>query len=133
MASLVFYGFRMRPNDVMYDCLPLYHAAGNVCPWDLACLDFASPLPCPELRLGVGAAVISVSKRSWPLVAACDLFIWEPGIDLADFWSGDCVWGGLSQPLAWLWNCRIVLLPHEKGGEEGEAVPALLTEVWWDV
>lgn len=31
MASLVFYGFRMRPDDVMYDCLPLYHAAGTVC------------------------------------------------------------------------------------------------------
>uniref|UniRef100_G1MXM9 Ubiquitin-related modifier 1 n=2 Tax=Neognathae TaxID=8825 RepID=G1MXM9_MELGA len=30
MASLVFYGFRMRPDDVMYDCLPLYHAAGNI-------------------------------------------------------------------------------------------------------
>uniref|UniRef100_A0A8B9UU26 long-chain-fatty-acid--CoA ligase n=1 Tax=Anas zonorhyncha TaxID=75864 RepID=A0A8B9UU26_9AVES len=30
MSSLVFYGFRMRPDDVMYDCLPLYHAAGNI-------------------------------------------------------------------------------------------------------
>ncbi|KFO89810.1 Long-chain fatty acid transport protein 4, partial [Buceros rhinoceros silvestris] len=30
MASLVFYGFRMRRDDVMYDCLPLYHAAGNI-------------------------------------------------------------------------------------------------------
>uniref|UniRef100_A0A8C2YGS8 Very long-chain fatty acid transport protein n=1 Tax=Coturnix japonica TaxID=93934 RepID=A0A8C2YGS8_COTJA len=30
MASLVFYGFRMRPDDVVYDCLPLYHAAGNI-------------------------------------------------------------------------------------------------------
>uniref|UniRef100_A0A8C0G5C0 Arachidonate--CoA ligase n=1 Tax=Chelonoidis abingdonii TaxID=106734 RepID=A0A8C0G5C0_CHEAB len=30
MASLVYYGFRMRPDDVMYDCLPLYHAAGNI-------------------------------------------------------------------------------------------------------
>uniref|UniRef100_A0A8C0VWT2 Very long-chain fatty acid transport protein n=1 Tax=Cyanistes caeruleus TaxID=156563 RepID=A0A8C0VWT2_CYACU len=30
MSSLVFYGFRMRSDDVMYDCLPLYHAAGNI-------------------------------------------------------------------------------------------------------
>uniref|UniRef100_A0A8C8RRJ3 Arachidonate--CoA ligase n=1 Tax=Pelusios castaneus TaxID=367368 RepID=A0A8C8RRJ3_9SAUR len=30
MASLVYYGFRMRPDDVIYDCLPLYHAAGNI-------------------------------------------------------------------------------------------------------
>ncbi|KFV64074.1 Long-chain fatty acid transport protein 4, partial [Dryobates pubescens] len=30
MASLVFYGFGMRPSDVLYDCLPLYHAAGNI-------------------------------------------------------------------------------------------------------
>ncbi|XP_059571574.1 long-chain fatty acid transport protein 4 [Alligator mississippiensis] len=30
MSSLVYYGFRMRPDDVMYDCLPLYHAAGNI-------------------------------------------------------------------------------------------------------
>lgn len=29
MASLVFYGFGMRPSDVLYDCLPLYHAAGK--------------------------------------------------------------------------------------------------------
>ncbi|XP_048368122.1 long-chain fatty acid transport protein 4-like [Sphaerodactylus townsendi] len=30
MATLVFNGFRMRPDDVVYDCLPLYHAAGNI-------------------------------------------------------------------------------------------------------
>ncbi|XP_034989249.1 long-chain fatty acid transport protein 4 [Zootoca vivipara] len=30
MATLVFNGFRMRQNDVVYDCLPLYHAAGNI-------------------------------------------------------------------------------------------------------
>ncbi|NXV55772.1 S27A4 protein, partial [Molothrus ater] len=30
MSSLVFYGFRMRSDDVIYDCLPLYHAAGNI-------------------------------------------------------------------------------------------------------
>lgn len=30
MASLVYYGFRMRPDDIVYDCLPLYHSAGNV-------------------------------------------------------------------------------------------------------
>ncbi|XP_066466961.1 long-chain fatty acid transport protein 4 [Tiliqua scincoides] len=30
MASLVYNGFRMTPDDVIYDCLPLYHAAGNI-------------------------------------------------------------------------------------------------------
>lgn len=30
MASLVYYGFRMRPDDIVYDCLPLYHSAGNI-------------------------------------------------------------------------------------------------------
>ncbi|XP_061763360.1 long-chain fatty acid transport protein 4-like, partial [Nerophis ophidion] len=27
MAALVYYGFRMTPDDVLYDCLPLYHSA----------------------------------------------------------------------------------------------------------
>ncbi|XP_063172348.1 long-chain fatty acid transport protein 4 [Candoia aspera] len=30
MATLVYGGFRMRPDDVVYDSLPLYHAAGNI-------------------------------------------------------------------------------------------------------
>ncbi|KAH0615572.1 hypothetical protein JD844_005013 [Phrynosoma platyrhinos] len=30
MASLVYNGFRMRPDDIVYDCLPLYHSAGNI-------------------------------------------------------------------------------------------------------
>uniref|UniRef100_A0A8C5DJU5 Arachidonate--CoA ligase n=1 Tax=Gouania willdenowi TaxID=441366 RepID=A0A8C5DJU5_GOUWI len=30
MAALVFYGFRMTSDDVLYDCLPLYHSAGNM-------------------------------------------------------------------------------------------------------
>ncbi|XP_063000535.1 long-chain fatty acid transport protein 4 [Elgaria multicarinata webbii] len=30
MATLVFNGFRMTPDDVVYDCLPLYHSAGNI-------------------------------------------------------------------------------------------------------
>nr|XP_020649086.1 long-chain fatty acid transport protein 4 [Pogona vitticeps] len=30
MASLVYYGFRLKPDDVVYDCLPLYHSAGTV-------------------------------------------------------------------------------------------------------
>uniref|UniRef100_A0A3P9NRN6 Very long-chain fatty acid transport protein n=1 Tax=Poecilia reticulata TaxID=8081 RepID=A0A3P9NRN6_POERE len=30
MAALVYYGFRMTPDDVLYDCLPLYHSAGNI-------------------------------------------------------------------------------------------------------
>ncbi|XP_068832774.1 long-chain fatty acid transport protein 4 [Capricornis sumatraensis] len=30
MAALVYYGFRMRPDDIVYDCLPLYHSAGNI-------------------------------------------------------------------------------------------------------
>lgn len=29
MAALVYYGFRMTPDDVLYDCLPLYHSAGK--------------------------------------------------------------------------------------------------------
>ncbi|XP_030876162.1 long-chain fatty acid transport protein 4, partial [Leptonychotes weddellii] len=32
MAALVYYGFRMRPDDIVYDCLPLYHSAGNTGP-----------------------------------------------------------------------------------------------------
>lgn len=48
MSSLVFYGFRMRPDDVMYDCLPLYHAAGNACPLE-PCL---SGLPFPSAKPG---------------------------------------------------------------------------------
>uniref|UniRef100_A0A668AFC3 Arachidonate--CoA ligase n=1 Tax=Myripristis murdjan TaxID=586833 RepID=A0A668AFC3_9TELE len=30
MAALVYYGFRMNSDDVLYDCLPLYHSAGNI-------------------------------------------------------------------------------------------------------
>ncbi|KAM9082444.1 long-chain fatty acid transport protein 4 isoform 2-T3 [Megaptera novaeangliae] len=30
MAALVYYGFCMRPDDIIYDCLPLYHSAGNI-------------------------------------------------------------------------------------------------------
>uniref|UniRef100_A0A8C1LE81 Arachidonate--CoA ligase n=1 Tax=Cyprinus carpio TaxID=7962 RepID=A0A8C1LE81_CYPCA len=30
MAALVYYGFRMTSEDVLYDCLPLYHSAGNI-------------------------------------------------------------------------------------------------------
>ncbi|XP_048469350.1 long-chain fatty acid transport protein 4 [Rhincodon typus] len=30
MAALVYYGFRMRADDIVYDCLPLYHSAGNI-------------------------------------------------------------------------------------------------------
>uniref|UniRef100_A0A673B3W8 Long-chain-fatty-acid--CoA ligase n=1 Tax=Sphaeramia orbicularis TaxID=375764 RepID=A0A673B3W8_9TELE len=30
MAALVYYGFRMKSEDVLYDCLPLYHSAGNI-------------------------------------------------------------------------------------------------------
>lgn len=51
MSSLVFYGFRMRPDDVMYDCLPLYHAAGNTCPTE-PCL---SGLPFPSAKPGAQA------------------------------------------------------------------------------
>lgn len=29
MAALVYYGFRMTSEDVLYDCLPLYHSAGK--------------------------------------------------------------------------------------------------------
>lgn len=29
MAALVYYGFRMTSDDVLYDCLPLYHSAGE--------------------------------------------------------------------------------------------------------
>ena len=30
MAALVYYGFGMTSDDVLYDCLPLYHSAGRV-------------------------------------------------------------------------------------------------------
>uniref|UniRef100_A0A4W3GIR2 Arachidonate--CoA ligase n=1 Tax=Callorhinchus milii TaxID=7868 RepID=A0A4W3GIR2_CALMI len=30
MAALVYYGFRMTADDIVYDCLPLYHSAGNI-------------------------------------------------------------------------------------------------------
>ncbi|XP_015981700.1 long-chain fatty acid transport protein 4 isoform X2 [Rousettus aegyptiacus] len=30
MAALVYNGFRMRPDDIIYNCLPLYHSAGNI-------------------------------------------------------------------------------------------------------
>ncbi|XP_041050500.1 long-chain fatty acid transport protein 4 isoform X1 [Carcharodon carcharias] len=30
MAALVYYGYRMRADDIVYDCLPLYHSAGNI-------------------------------------------------------------------------------------------------------
>ncbi|XP_048875111.1 long-chain fatty acid transport protein 4 [Brienomyrus brachyistius] len=30
MAALVYYGFKMTSDDILYDCLPLYHSAGNI-------------------------------------------------------------------------------------------------------
>ncbi|XP_067877322.1 long-chain fatty acid transport protein 1-like isoform X2 [Heterodontus francisci] len=30
MAAFAYYGFRMRHDDIIYDCLPLYHSAGNI-------------------------------------------------------------------------------------------------------
>ncbi|XP_041033215.1 long-chain fatty acid transport protein 1a isoform X2 [Carcharodon carcharias] len=30
MAVFAYYGFRMRHDDIIYDCLPLYHSAGNI-------------------------------------------------------------------------------------------------------
>ncbi|XP_055516090.1 long-chain fatty acid transport protein 4 isoform X1 [Leucoraja erinacea] len=30
MAALVYYGYRMCADDIVYDCLPLYHSAGNI-------------------------------------------------------------------------------------------------------
>ncbi|XP_067825962.1 long-chain fatty acid transport protein 4 [Heptranchias perlo] len=30
MAALVYYGYRMNADDIVYDCLPLYHSAGNI-------------------------------------------------------------------------------------------------------
>lgn len=36
MAALVYYGFRMRPDDIVYDCLPLYHSAGCTGPFHSA-------------------------------------------------------------------------------------------------
>uniref|UniRef100_A0AAR2J4Q5 Long-chain-fatty-acid--CoA ligase n=1 Tax=Pygocentrus nattereri TaxID=42514 RepID=A0AAR2J4Q5_PYGNA len=30
IAAFGYYSFRMRPDDVIYDCLPLYHSAGNI-------------------------------------------------------------------------------------------------------
>lgn len=28
IAAFGYFGFRMRPDDIIYDCLPLYHSAG---------------------------------------------------------------------------------------------------------
>jgi len=52
MSSLVFYGFRMRPDDVMYDCLPLYHAAGNVCCTEPCVLGLSLPSAKPRAQAG---------------------------------------------------------------------------------
>ncbi|MCJ8746055.1 hypothetical protein PDJAM_G00137460 [Pangasius djambal] len=30
MAAFGYYAFGMRPDDILYDCLPLYHSAGNI-------------------------------------------------------------------------------------------------------
>ncbi|XP_078138505.1 long-chain fatty acid transport protein 1-like [Centroberyx gerrardi] len=30
IAAFGYYAFRMRPDDIIYDCLPLYHSAGNI-------------------------------------------------------------------------------------------------------
>uniref|UniRef100_UPI00358F66A6 long-chain fatty acid transport protein 4-like n=1 Tax=Myxine glutinosa TaxID=7769 RepID=UPI00358F66A6 len=30
IATTVHYGFRLRADDIVYDCLPLYHTAGNI-------------------------------------------------------------------------------------------------------
>lgn len=28
MAAFGYYAFGMKPDDILYDCLPLYHSAG---------------------------------------------------------------------------------------------------------
>ncbi|XP_028310713.1 long-chain fatty acid transport protein 1a [Gouania willdenowi] len=30
IAAFGYFAFRMRPDDILYDCLPLYHSAGNI-------------------------------------------------------------------------------------------------------
>ncbi|KAL7845177.1 hypothetical protein AOLI_G00233690 [Acnodon oligacanthus] len=30
IAAFGYYSFKLRPNDVIYTCLPLYHSAGNI-------------------------------------------------------------------------------------------------------
>ncbi|KAM8724548.1 long-chain fatty acid transport protein 1a [Acanthopagrus schlegelii] len=30
IAAFGYFAFRMRPDDIIYDCLPLYHSAGNI-------------------------------------------------------------------------------------------------------
>lgn len=35
MAALVYYGFKMTSDDVLYDCLPLYHSAGKPSMWGI--------------------------------------------------------------------------------------------------
>ncbi|XP_030591063.1 long-chain fatty acid transport protein 1a [Archocentrus centrarchus] len=30
IAAFGYFAFRMRPDDIVYDCLPLYHSAGNI-------------------------------------------------------------------------------------------------------
>lgn len=31
MAAFVYYAFGMKRDDILYDCLPLYHSAGKQC------------------------------------------------------------------------------------------------------
>lgn len=82
-------------------------------------------------------AAVSMSRRSRLLLTVSDrgfpLFPWEPKVDLADLWSGECVWGWLSQVLTWLWNSCTLLLLHMESWGEGEAVPTWLAETCWDV
>lgn len=31
IAAFGYFAFRMHPDDIIYDCLPLYHSAGMKC------------------------------------------------------------------------------------------------------
>lgn len=68
MASLVYYGFRMRPSDIIYDCLPLYHSAGN--PGPPRSLQHPRASGTPPFLAGSICSQIRVQIQTWPLTRA---------------------------------------------------------------
>lgn len=78
MAALVYYGFRMGPDDIVYDCLPLYHSAGNLGRPSVSRPPGVSG--APTVLGGQGVAVethelwsqIGVQIQPWPLTGAAN-------------------------------------------------------------
>lgn len=70
MAALVYYGFRMQPDDIVYDCLPLYHSAGSTGPTPSASTppEPQEPHPSQQARW----SQIWVQIWSWQLTGPLD-------------------------------------------------------------